>query len=125
MSVYIKLATMEYPRHEGDIRGDHPEISEDLTGDTFPCPATYAKVTVAPIPAHDLDNEYCKPKAPELVNGAWVQGWEVLPITEEMRLAMQQALEQMNKPPFEVDPNTGAIVPPSEPPTPTITVLNP
>jgi hypothetical protein len=44
MIAYIRLSNLEHPLHEGDIRLEHPEITEDQTGDTFPCPPTYAMI---------------------------------------------------------------------------------
>jgi hypothetical protein len=45
-TTYIKLATKEYPRYEGDIRLDHPDIPEGLTGATFPVPDTYSVIEI-------------------------------------------------------------------------------
>ena len=44
MLAFIRLSNLEYPLHEGDIRLEHPEITEDQTGDTFPCPSTFAVI---------------------------------------------------------------------------------
>ena len=32
MTAYIKLATREFPLHQGDIRLEHPEIGADFIG---------------------------------------------------------------------------------------------
>ena len=66
MSAYIKLSTLEYPRHEGDIRVDHPEI-----GAEFVCPFTYAPVEWVDAPQYDLATQRVSEGAPELVDGKW------------------------------------------------------
>lgn len=90
---YIKLATLEYPLHEGNIRLEHPEILESQTGDTFPCPPTYAKVeqTEPPIDyptpsqALNFNAEHFKPEetAPLFDGLKWVTGWTFVPKTVE------------------------------------------
>lgn len=88
MSVYIKLATLEYPRHEGDIRNEYPEISEGQTGFFFPCPDTYALVEQTPPPRCNPDTEVPEEIAPELVDGKWIARWIVRPMN-----ALELALE--------------------------------
>lgn len=82
MSSYIKLSTLEYPRHEGDIRREHPEISEDQTGPTFPCPDTYAPVVETPIP-ETSDTQTAYEVSPEQINGVWTRVWVVRDLTTE------------------------------------------
>lgn len=57
---------MEYPRHEGDIRLEHPEIGEE-----FVCPDTYAPLEYELIPPA-VDGAVCLWGQPTLVNGRWV-----------------------------------------------------
>lgn len=83
MSAYIKLATLEYPRHEGDIRREHPEITEDQTGPDFPCPATYALVEETPYPEFIPHLQVAYQINPVQTNGAWKQVWEVRDLTAE------------------------------------------
>jgi len=83
MSAYIKLTTLEYPRHEGDIRLDHPEILESQTGDTFPCPPTYALVTPTQRPVFNPSVSKCIEGAPVQAEGAWQMTWVVTPLTQE------------------------------------------
>lgn len=83
MPAYIKLSTLEYPRHEGDIRLEHPEITEDQTGETFPCPDTYALVADTLPPAFDWRTQSLVSLTPIQVNGAWVQAWGVRDLTAE------------------------------------------
>ena len=99
---YLKLSTMEYPRFEGDIRLEHPEITEDQTGDTFPDVEDYVKVQDVLPPKIDPKTQYTKLGQPELIDGAWHQTWEVKEYTEEQlakRKAMQdERLAKMNRP---------------------------
>ena len=89
MSSYIKLLTLEYPRHEGDIRQEHPEITEDQTGPTFPCPNTYALVVETPMP-EITDYQILSEEAPVCVDGVWQRVWSVRDLTEE-QIATRQA----------------------------------
>jgi hypothetical protein len=83
MTVYIKLSTLEYPRYEGDIRLEHPEILETQTGNTFPCPETYALVYHAPMPDYNRDTEALEETAPKCINNEWFQTWQVRALTAE------------------------------------------
>lgn len=83
MSTYIKLSTLEYPRHEGDIRLEHPEISVDQTGDTFPCPNTYAKVNWVSPPDIDETTQFVYQLPPIQENGVWSMAWEVRSLSQE------------------------------------------
>jgi len=78
MSFYMKTATLEYPLYEGDIRLEYPDIASALTGDSFPCPATYAKVTQQIIPVECGENQYFLESAPIIENGIWKTTWAVL-----------------------------------------------
>lgn len=70
MSAYIKLATLEYPRHEGDIRLEHPEIGEE-----FICPDTYASVEWVDPPEHDEARQAPYEVAPVKDAGGWKMAW--------------------------------------------------
>ena len=83
MSTYIKLATLEFPRHEGDIRLEHPEILESQTGDTCPCPDTYAKVEWSDRPSFDSKTELVYTLPPKCIEGTWVMQWGVRKLTQE------------------------------------------
>jgi hypothetical protein len=80
MSAYIKLSTLEYPRHEGDIRLEHPEILESQTGDTFPCPDTYQLVQWVDMPTI-TEYQQAYEIAPIQQNGVWIMRWEVRDLT--------------------------------------------
>ena len=83
MSAYIKLSTLEYPRHEGDIRLEHQEIREDQTGATFPCPDTYALVTQTDRPNFDSATQAVYELAPVQNNGTWTTVWAIRALTDE------------------------------------------
>tara|TARA_R110000868_G_scaffold308447_3_gene569953 strand:+ start:1674 stop:1979 length:306 start_codon:yes stop_codon:yes gene_type:complete len=80
MSAYIKLSTLEYPRHEGDIRLEHPEILESQTGDTFPCPDTYQLVQWVDAPTI-TEHQQAYEIAPIQQDGVWIMRWEVRDLT--------------------------------------------
>lgn len=85
MTAYIKLSTLEYPRHEGDIRNEHPEIREDQTWPDFPCPDTHAFVVETTPPAADFaKQETAAEIAPKQINGVWTQQWEVRRIPDDV-----------------------------------------
>jgi hypothetical protein len=83
MSAYIKLSTLEYPRHEGDIRLDYPEITEDQTGDNFPCPDTYALVKEINPPEFNSATQVCYETTPLQIENVWTQQWVVRNMTDE------------------------------------------
>lgn len=83
MSSFIKLSTLEYPRHEGDIRLEYPNILETETGETFPCPETYAKVIENNRPIYNYQTQKCVEMTPQYVDGVWVQTWKIVDLTEE------------------------------------------
>ena len=78
MSFYIKLSTLEYPRHQGDIRLEHPEIGND-----FVCPETYAIVENGTIPTYDPSTQQLKENAPFLNDGVWYKNWYVYNYTDD------------------------------------------
>ena len=81
---YLKLSTMEYPLFEGDIRLEHPEISEFQTGDTFPCPENFVKVKEIEHPNFDASqNQYVKEQMPQQIDGVWTQVFSVETYTAE------------------------------------------
>jgi len=84
MSAYIKLSTLEYPRHEGDIRQEHTYIRADETGDTFPCPhKDYALVVPTDMPVFNSYLQHATEAAPVNVNGVWQQVWSVRDLTAD------------------------------------------
>jgi hypothetical protein len=91
---YINLLTLEFPRYEGDIRLDHPEIGEE-----FVCPSTYAPVTVSPEPAIDTQNQKLQFGSPYENNGQWVVDLVVVDLTDE-----EKAMRNKRRSEVEQDP---------------------
>jgi hypothetical protein len=89
MTIYIKLTTGEYPRHQGDVRLEYPEM-----GDDFVLPDTYAQVQSTEPPEHDLITQRAEETFPVLVNNVWVMQWHLRNATQE---EMSQRLTQ-NRP---------------------------
>lgn len=109
MSAYIKLSTLEYPRHEGDIRLEYPEIIEDQTGATFPCPDTYALITPVQIPECNHDTQAVEETAPIQIAGVWTQQFLVRALTTEEleeRAALLAQMAQLDTPTPEIPSTT-------------------
>ena len=77
---YIRLSDGMFPLYEGDIRLEHPEITENQTGDTFPCPSGYALVEIDPEPTHNPMEQTIQLLPPLCTNGVWRCEWS--PVTE-------------------------------------------
>ena len=97
MSTYLKLSTMEYPRFEGDIRLDYPEITEDQTGDTFPCPADYVVVQEVSCPTFDGNTQAAIQLIPQQIDGVWTMVWEIKNLTQDQIDAIYAANEEDRK----------------------------
>ena len=95
--MYIKLSTLEFPRHEGDIRLEHKDILESQTGDTFPCPNTYAPVAYVQPPEVSETQVYesGNPIKDEL--GNWKITWTVRDLTAEEIQSRKEFEERMAK----------------------------
>jgi hypothetical protein len=99
---YIKLETLEYPRYEGDIRLEYPEITEEQTGETFPCPPTYAAVHDGEIPNYDEKTQMRTQGTPQLIDGQWMATWIVRDLTQEelaiiAEIESQREIKNINK----------------------------
>lgn len=107
---YLKLSTMEYPVHEGDIRLEYPEITEDQTGDTFPLPNTYVKVQEVTPPQFEQTSQYVITGQPEQVDGIWRQVWIVCDRTQEQlkRIKEEQNIGHHRRPRPSTDLNGSA-----------------
>jgi len=87
MSTYIKLSTLEYPRHIGDIQLD-PAGSED-----------YAPVEWVDRPTFNSERERCYIGNPVNLNGVWKTSWivEQIPDSEQadkLRLKRNEFLKE-------------------------------
>jgi hypothetical protein len=75
MSAYIKLSTLEYPRHIGDIEIDPAGITD------------YANVEWRDAPQFDRSTHRCNEVAPIQEDGVWHMVWVV-------RVATQQEIDE-------------------------------
>lgn len=91
--MYLKLSTMQFPLYEGDIRLEHPEITEDQTGDTFPIPDGFVSVALDPIPEYDQKSQSIFFNAPEQNNGNWTVSWRIEDLPEEI---VKKRIEEQN-----------------------------
>ena len=77
-NTYINTKTLEYPRHQGDIRLVYPDMGEDfiLPDDTF------VEVEETPTPKVGT-NEKLVELQPVLTDGKWVRQFMVQQMTQE------------------------------------------
>lgn len=72
MSVYIKLSTMEYPRHIGDIEIDPVGMAD------------YAPVVQYPPPNIDYSRNTLEVDTPQNREGVWHHMWKIVPYPDEV-----------------------------------------
>ena len=82
MSAYIKLDTLEYPRHEGDIALD-PQGAK-----------AYAPVQWVDAPTFSLGTQIAYELPPINVGGVWQMAWAVRDLTQE-------EIDRFNNPPID------------------------
>jgi len=97
MSSYINIYSLAFPFHEGDIRLLHPEIREDQTGDTFPCPPEFAKVEDVVLPDYDIETHKLVVSAPFKIDGVWKRQCSVLQMTADEITQRQNSIEEYKK----------------------------
>jgi hypothetical protein len=78
MTTYIKLSTNEYPRHQGDVRLEYPDM-----GEPFVLPETYASVQSTEPPEYDYETHRAEETPPVLIDGVWTMQWRVREATQE------------------------------------------
>jgi hypothetical protein len=78
MSIFIKTTTGEYPRHIGDIYLD----VLDFNGDVFNLPEGWAAVVNTEPPIVKEGERYFE-VAPIFTEGAYIQAWDVRPLTAQ------------------------------------------
>ena len=79
MSSYIKLSTLQFPFHIGDIKLD-PAGAAD-----------YAHVEWVDQPEYDPETQRCVAGPPERIDGVWHWTWLVRPATPEEIKAAEEA----------------------------------
>jgi hypothetical protein len=111
MSTYININTLEYPLHEGDIRLKYPNITEDQTGETFPCPEEFALVKFVDQPSINVQTQIVRMDQPKLVDGVWTTQWTIIESTAgwevyQKYLAKMEALQAKHDNPTSNTANT-------------------
>ena len=95
MTVFIKLSDNTYPLYEGDIRLEFPNIPENVTGDSFPCPEGFAKVLVDQYPTFDSRTHTVQALPPKLIDGQWRVFWaEPTLLTDEELARIQKYIDE-------------------------------
>lgn len=102
--IYLKLSTMEYPRYEGDIRLEFPDIPIELTGESFPTPDEYVIVYVDERPDVSGD-QYVAVGDVVNVDGVWRQTWVVKALTDEQKNSISQMQKKFMFKPRNIDVN--------------------
>jgi hypothetical protein len=97
MAAYININSLGFPFYEGDIRLLHPEIREDQTGDTFPCPPEFALVEEAVVPEHNPDTQYLSLTMPFKIDGVWRYSWKVIDLTQDEITNRQKFLAKIKQ----------------------------
>jgi hypothetical protein len=88
MTTYIKLSTLEYPRHIGDIKLDPAGIDD------------YALVEWVDSPTINPELERVHIGTPVNVGGSWLTNWVVTALTPEEKLARVQKNRAAEYPPM-------------------------
>ena len=89
---YIKLSTLEYPRHIGDIWLEHPELDGQ-----YICPETYAEVEFSEPPSDiDSNKQFFVQDNPIQENEKWKMTLKVIDYTQAELDAFAQAQAELN-----------------------------
>jgi len=81
MSAYYNTETDEYPLYAGDL------ALIDVDVDNLPSHIQHVEIELDDLPIHDAENEYFIEKKPvKSKDGKWKPTFEVLPLTDEMKL---------------------------------------
>lgn len=83
MTKYLNTETKEYPRHQGDL-----ELLGWSVGE--PLPEYWVEVEEVSAP-ETSEGEVTVELEPKLVDGIWIQQWEVHVLTDEELLAIENA----------------------------------
>lgn len=98
MNIFIKVLDGQYADTYNRylFQQEYPELPDDFLREDNPQLADY-NIFVCEVlakPQYDFNNYDCKEKKPELLNGNWVRGWQLIEkSTEEKRLAKYNPTE--------------------------------
>jgi hypothetical protein len=95
---YIKNGNTEQIRFEGDIRIEHPEITEDQTGDLFPSIDGYEPVYEIPIPEYNQTQTF-EISTITKIDGKWVRQYTIRNMTDDEIKARNALLESLTQTP--------------------------
>jgi hypothetical protein len=88
MTAYLNTETNEYPRHIGDLY-----LLGHKDGEEIPAPW----VTVTPTDRPEVpEYHYPKETFPVLIDGTWLQQWEIIEMTPEEIEAMKEATRRFD-----------------------------
>lgn len=100
---YIKISTLEYPRYEGDIRLEYPNLPFG-SGDDFQLPDNYARIDQSNKPQYDHKTQYLVFSTPTQVDGQWFATYEVRDYTQQ-ELDMMKPKKITNRPSVIINPD--------------------
>lgn len=75
---FININTLEFPRHEGDVRLEHPDM-----GETFICPIDFAMVTLNAPPAFDANTQVVELGTPYKQNEQWFVDYVIINLSAD------------------------------------------
>jgi hypothetical protein len=92
--MYINTETMQYPLTVNQIKAMTPNTSFP---DNYAPSAPYEPVLQSPQPTYNTMTQYCREVTPVLINGVWMQAWEVVDLDPEQIAYNEEQAKQANK----------------------------
>jgi len=92
--MYINTETMQYPLTVDQIKAMTPDTSFP---DNYAPSAPYEPVLNSPQPTYNTMTQYCREVTPVLINGVWMQAWEVVDLDPEQIAYNEEQAKQQNK----------------------------
>ena len=92
--MYINTETMQYPLTVDQIKAMTPDTSFP---DNYAPSAPYEPVLQSPQPTYNTMTQYCREVTPVLINGVWMQAWEVVDLDPEQIAYNEEQAKQRNK----------------------------
>ena len=92
--MYINTETMQYPLTVDQIKAMTPDTSFP---DNYAPSAPYEPVLQSPQPTYNTMTQYCREVTPVLINGVWMQAWEVVDLDPEQIAYNEEQAKQQNK----------------------------
>jgi len=92
--MYINTETMQYPLTVDQIKAMTPDTSFP---DNYAPSAPYEPVLQSPQPTYNTMTQYCREVTPVLINGVWMQAWEVVDLDPEQIAYNEEQAKQANK----------------------------